>query len=65
MYRHILIATDGPDFAEHAFTDGLSLAESVGAKATATMVIELRLGSQPFMQPWSLKELGNYNEQMK
>ena len=65
MYRHILFATDGSNLAEHAVTDGLSLAKSVGAKATATMVIELRLGSQPFMQPWSLQELGNYNEQIK
>ena len=66
MYRHILIATDGSDLAEHAVTDGLSLAKSVGAKATVMMVIEQWLGSQgPFMQPWSLQELGNYNEQIK
>ena len=65
MYRHILIATDGSDLAEHAVTDGLSLAKFVGAKATAIMVVELWFGSQPFMQPWSLQELGNYNEQIK
>jgi nucleotide-binding universal stress UspA family protein len=57
MYRHILIATDGSDLAEHAVTDGLSLAKFVGAKATVIMVVELWFGSQPFMQPWSLQEL--------
>jgi|SRR6516164_5928079 nucleotide-binding universal stress UspA family protein len=65
MYRHILIATDGSDLAEHAVTDGLSLAKFVGAKATVIMVVELWFGSQPFMQPWSLQELGNHNEQIK
>ena len=65
MYRHILIATDGSDLAEHAVTDGLSLAKFVGAKATVIIVVELWFGSQPFMQPWSLQELGNYNEQIK
>ena len=65
MYRHILIATDGSDLAEHAVTDGLSLAKFVGAKATVIMVVELWFGSQPFMQPWSLQELGKYNEQTK
>jgi nucleotide-binding universal stress UspA family protein len=66
MYRHILIATDGSELAEHAVTDGLSLAKSVGAKATVMMVVEVWLGSQgPFMQPWSFQELGKYNEQMK
>jgi nucleotide-binding universal stress UspA family protein len=34
MYRHILFATDGSNLAEHAVTDGLSLAKFVGAKAT-------------------------------
>jgi hypothetical protein len=51
--------------AEHAVTDGLSLAKFVGAKATVIMVVELWFGSQPFMQPWSLQKLGNYNEQIK
>jgi len=66
MYRHILVATDGSELAEHAVTDGLSLAKSIGAKITVMMVAELWLGSQgPFMQPWSLQELGKYNEQVK
>ena len=34
MYRHILIPTDGSELAEHAVTNGLSLAKSVGAKIT-------------------------------
>ena len=34
MYRHILIPTDGSELAEHAVTNGLSLAKSVGAKVT-------------------------------
>jgi len=29
------------------------------------MVAELWFGSQPFMQPWSLQELGKYNEDIK
>ena len=66
MYQHILIPTDGSDLAEHAVTAGLSLAKSVGAKATVMMVIEQWLGSQgPFMQPWSFQEVGKYIEQMK
>jgi nucleotide-binding universal stress UspA family protein len=65
MYRHILIATDGSELADHAVTDGLSLAKSVEAKVTVITVVELWLGSQPFMQPWSLQELGKYNEQTK
>src|SRR5215468_2163381 len=34
MYRHILIPTDGSELAEHAVTNGLLLAKSVGAKVT-------------------------------
>src|SRR5262245_60639456 len=40
MYRHILIATDGSELAEHAVTNGLSLAKSVGAKVTVIIVHE-------------------------
>ena len=40
MYRHILIPTDGSELAEHAVTNGLSLAKSVGAKATVIIVHE-------------------------
>ena len=38
MYRHILIPTDGSALAEKAVSHGLSLAKSVGAKATAVIV---------------------------
>ena len=38
MYRHILIPTDGSELAEHAVTTGLSLAKSVGAKASVIIV---------------------------
>jgi nucleotide-binding universal stress UspA family protein len=66
MYQHILIPTDGSELAEHAVTHGLSLAKSVGAKATVIVVIELWLGSQgPFMQPWSFQQVGEYAELAK
>jgi len=38
MYRHILIPTDGSALAEHAVTNGLSLAKFVGAKVTVIIV---------------------------
>jgi nucleotide-binding universal stress UspA family protein len=38
MYRHILIPTDGSEVAEHAVTNGLALAKSVGAKVTVIIV---------------------------
>jgi nucleotide-binding universal stress UspA family protein len=38
MYRHILIPTDGSELAEHAVTNGLSLAKSVGAKVSVIIV---------------------------
>jgi nucleotide-binding universal stress UspA family protein len=38
VYRHILIPTDGSELAEHAVTNGLSLAKSVGAKVTVIIV---------------------------
>ena len=38
MYRHILIPTDGSELAEHAVTNGLSLAKSVGAKVSVIVV---------------------------
>ena len=40
MYRHFLIPTDGSELAEHAVTNGLSLAKSVGAKVTVIIVQE-------------------------
>ena len=73
MYRHILIATDESDLADHAVTDGLSLAKSVGAKVTVMMVVELWLGvSESAVTPvpaslqlWTFQEVGNYYEQMR
>ena len=38
MYRHILIPTDGSELAEHAVTNGLSLAKSVSAKVSIIVV---------------------------
>lgn len=38
MYRHILIPTDGSELAEHAVTNGLSLAKSLGAKVSVIIV---------------------------
>lgn len=40
MYKQILIATDGSDVARKGVDHGLSLAKSVGAKATIVMVTE-------------------------
>ena len=42
MYRHILIPTDGSELAQHAVTNGLSLAKSVGTKVSVIIV------EQPF-----------------
>ena len=67
MYRHILIPTDGSELAEHAVTNGLSLAKSVGAKVSVIIV------EQPF--DWlsvpetkgqqAFEELAKYAEQIK
>ena len=38
MYRHILIPTDGSEFAQKAVPHGLALAKAVGAKVTAVTV---------------------------
>jgi nucleotide-binding universal stress UspA family protein len=38
MYNHLLIATDGSDLARHAIREGIGLAQSLGARATALMV---------------------------
>ncbi len=40
MYKHILIATDGSELAEKAVKTGLSLAKTLGARATAVTVSE-------------------------
>jgi nucleotide-binding universal stress UspA family protein len=38
MFKNILIATDGSELAEHAVTNGLSLAKSVGANVSVIIV---------------------------
>jgi nucleotide-binding universal stress UspA family protein len=67
MYRHILIPTDGSELAEHAVTNGLSLAKSVGAKVTVIVVEEpfdwLSVSETRAQQ--ALDELAKYTEQIK
>ena len=65
MYRHILIPTDGSELAEHAVTNGLSLAKSVGAKVTVMIVEEPEPIWLPFAERRELEELGKYTEQIK
>ena len=58
MYRHILIPTDGSELAEHAVTNGLSLAKSVGAKVTVIIVEEpIWFGVSSFAEHGALEEL--------
>ncbi len=40
MYKHILIATDGSDFAAKGAEHGLALAEALAAKVTVLRVVE-------------------------
>jgi nucleotide-binding universal stress UspA family protein len=40
MYKHILIATDGSDFAAKGVRQGVELAKALGARATITTVTE-------------------------
>ena len=67
MYRHILIPTDGSELAEHAVTNGLSLAKSVGAKVTVIVVEEPFdwLGVSETKAQRALEELDKYTEQIK
>ena len=67
MYRHILIPTDGSELAEHAVTNGLSLAKSVGAKVTVIIVQEpfdlLNVPETRSAQRQALENLAKHNEQ--
>ena len=69
MYRHILIPTDGSELAEHAVTNGLSLAKSVGAKVTVIIVEEpfswLAVSDLKAQQSFWRGRLGKYSEQIK
>jgi nucleotide-binding universal stress UspA family protein len=63
MYRHILIPTDGSELAEHAVTNGLSLAKSVGAKVTV-IIVEEPFADDPFRSETSaLEQLAEHKEQ--
>jgi nucleotide-binding universal stress UspA family protein len=68
MYRHILIPTDGSELAEHAVTNGLSLAKSVGAKVTVIIVKDsfdwLSVPETRVSQRHAL-ELANHNERVE
>ena len=67
MYRHILIPTDGSELADHAVTNGLSLAKSVGAKVTAIIVEEPFnwLSVSETQEQRAFIELANHSEQIK
>lgn len=47
MFKHLLIATDGSELSKNAVGQGLSLAKSLGAKATAVTVTEPFAASVP------------------
>jgi len=65
MYRHILIPTDGSELAEHAVTNGLSLAKFVGAKVTV-VIAEEPFANDPFRsETRTLKQLGEHKEQVE
>jgi len=67
MYRHILIPTDGSELAEHAVTNGLALAKSMGAKVTVIVVEEPFdwLSVSETKAQRALEELAKYSEQIK
>jgi len=67
MYGHILIPTDGSEFAEHAVMNGLSLAKSVGAKVTVIVVEEPFnwLGVSETKAKQASDELAKHTEQIK
>ena len=73
MYRHILIPTDGSELAEHAVTNGLSLAKAVGAKVTVIIVeepfnwlgVSESKAQRSFAEQGAFEELGKHIEQIK
>src|SRR5262252_8263998 len=69
MYRHILIPTDGSELAEHAVTNGLSLAKSVGAKVTVIIVHEpfdwLSVPENEALVRLHFQNLAKHNEQVE
>jgi nucleotide-binding universal stress UspA family protein len=66
MYQHILIPTDGSELAEHAVTNGLSLAKFVGAKVTIVIVQDpfdwLSVSETRASQRQALDNLAKHNE---
>jgi nucleotide-binding universal stress UspA family protein len=65
MYRHILIPTDGSELAEHAVTNGLSLAKSLGAKVTVVIVEEPFAEDCYRSETSRLEQLAEHNEQVE
>jgi nucleotide-binding universal stress UspA family protein len=69
MYRHILIPTDGSELAEHAVTNGLLLAKSVGAEVTVIIVHEpfdwLSVPETRASQRQALENLARHKEQVE
>ena len=68
MYRHILIPTDGSELAEHAVTNGLSLAKSVGAKVVTVIyrpeAVRLAQRSRKRLVRLHFENLAKHNEQV-
>ena len=67
MFRHILIPTDGSELAEHAVTNGLSLAKSVGTKVTV-IIVEEPFNWQSVSEAqaqWALEELTKHTDQIE
>ena len=65
MYRHILIPTDGSELAEHAVTNGLSLAKSVGAKVSVIIVEAPFMFNVPESRVQMQDEFAKHAEQIK
>ena len=69
MYRHILIPTDGSELADHAVTNGLSLAKSLKAKVTVVIVEDpfdwLSVPETRASQRQALDDLAKHQEQVK
>jgi nucleotide-binding universal stress UspA family protein len=66
MYRHILVATDGSELAEHGVANGLALAKSLGAKISVIVVLEGLEGLVRFSKSGQAAEgLASYAEWRK
>jgi nucleotide-binding universal stress UspA family protein len=65
MYKHILITTDGSEVAQKGVEAGLSLAKSLGAKATLITVTESFPVYASAAGGWIPTEMGNYDEIQK